>query len=222
MELVSRKRVATSGEVRAIVNGDYPGDPHELIKNMACSLVKELSAELPTFGKKVDRHAALAIFERRLEAWLVRDENATLNDKNPTALPVTILSPTEVVATQKLGALTTLYRYDKEGKLYCVMPKAKKNGRVFPAWQFVDPVPNLLPVVIAALRGVMQFEIHAFFVTQQDHLNELSPAEVLAGLPFESRREVPAEQVRILSLPATERLKRVLDLAREAGRGMVD
>jgi len=133
-----------------------------------------------------------------------------------------MLSPTAVVERQKLTALTTLYRYDKEGKVYCVMPRAKRNGRVFPEWQFVDPVPNLLPQVITALRGVMQFEIHAFLVTQQDELNELSPAEVLAGLPFETRSQVLPEQGRILSLPVAERLKRVLELAREAGQGMAD
>jgi len=50
----------------------------------------------------------------------------------------------------------------------------------------------------------------------------LSPAEVLAGLPFETRSQVLPEQGRILSLPVAERLKRVLELASEAGRGMAD
>ncbi|NML35368.1 hypothetical protein [Paraburkholderia antibiotica] len=222
MELVSKKRVATSGDVRAIVNGSYRGDPHKLIREMASSLVLELTDELPALADRPIWSVALKVFERRLEDWLVHDDVSAPQGARPPALPVTMLSPADVVARQKLSALTTLYRYDKDGKVYCVMPRAKKNGRMFPAWQFVDPVPALLPQVIAELRGVMQFEIHAFFVTEQDELNELSPAEVLAGLPFETRHEIPPEQVRILSLPVAERLGRVLELAREAGQSMSD
>ena len=222
MELVLKKRVATSGDVRAVVNGSYRGDPHMLIKDMASLLVVELSDQLPALADKPIWSVALRVFEQRLEEWLVRDDVSAPGEMKPAALPVAMLSPAEVVARQKLSALTTLYRYDKDGKVYCVMPRAKKNGRLFPAWQFIDPVPSLLPQVIAELRGVMQFELHAFFVTEQDELNELSPAEVLAGLPFETRHAVPTEQTRILSLPVAERLKRVLELAREAGRGMSD
>ncbi|WP_333983730.1 hypothetical protein [Burkholderia gladioli] len=222
MELVTKKRVATSGDVRAVVNGSYRGDPHKLIRDMASALVVELSDELPALADRPIWSVALKVFERRLEDWLVCEDVSASAGMKPAALPVAMLSPAEVVARQKLSALTTLYRYDKDGKVYCVMPRAKKNGRLFPAWQFVDPVPSLLPQVIAELRGVMQFELHAFFVTQQDELNELSPAEVLAGLPFETRHEVPPEQARILSLPVAERLKRVVDLAREAGQSMAD
>jgi hypothetical protein len=223
MALVTKNRdLATSGDVQAVVNGKYSGDPHQLIKDMASSLVSELCSQIPGFVSAPTQGVVLALFERRLENWLVRDDVSAPEKSKPSALPVAMLTPTEVVAKQKVNALTTLYRYDKEGQVYCVMPRAKKNGRVFPAWQFVDPVPNLLPQVIAALRGVMQFEIHAFLVTQQDELNELSPAEVLAGRPFETRREVLPEQDRILSLPVAERQKRVLELARDAGQGVAD
>ncbi|MHA7119901.1 hypothetical protein ACWV16_04390 [Achromobacter xylosoxidans] len=156
------------------------------------------------------------------EDWLVRDANVAWPDDKASALPIALWSPAEVVAKQKLSALTTLYRYDKAGKLYCVKPSAKQNGRMFPAWQFVDPVPSLLPHVITELRGVLQFELHDFFVTQQDDLNELSPAEMLAGLPFENRGAVSPAQSRLLSLSTAERLQRVLTLARYAGRGMTD
>lgn len=130
--------------------------------------------------------------------------------------------PAEVVAKQKLSALTTLYRYDKAGKLYCVKPSAKQNGRMFPAWQCVNPVPSLLPHVIIELRGVLQFEFHAFFVTRSDDLNELSPAAMLAGLPFENRGAVSPAQARLLSLPTAEWLQRVLALSKHAGRSMAD
>lgn len=210
------KPPATTNDVRAIVNGSYPGDPHEVIKSMASTLAKELSP----LQKPGHTNDLLDIIVRQLEAWLVREEYPT-NEK-ATALPIASWSPAEVVARQKLSALTTLYRYDKDGKLYCVKPSAKKNGRVFPAWQFVDPVPNLLPTVIAELRGVLQFEIHAFFVTQQEDLNELSAAEMLAGLPFESRTNVSPAQQRLLSLATADRLHRVLELARRAGKRTAD
>ncbi|CAB3814278.1 hypothetical protein LMG26846_00053 [Achromobacter insuavis] len=218
MGLGLMKHQATTRDVRAIVNGNYPGDPHEVIKSMASSLAKEL-CRLDTRGYPDD---LLDIIERQLEGWLVLKESTTPDDRKSSGLPVATWSPAEVVAQQKLSALTTLYRYDKDGKVYCVMPKTKKNGRVFPAWQFVEPVPSLLQTVIAELRGVLQFEIHAFFVTQQDDLNELSPAEVLAGLPFESRSGVTPGQQRLLSLPTAERLRKVVQLAKVAGRSMTE
>lgn len=156
------------------------------------------------------------------EDWLVSDANVARPDDKASALPIALWSPAEVVVRQKLSALTTLYRYDKAGKLYCVKPSAKQNGRMFPAWQFVDPVSSLLSHVITELRGVLQFGLHAFFVTQQDDLNELSPAEMLAGLPFENRGAVSPAQARQLSLPTVERLQRVLALAKYAGRNMAD
>lgn len=218
MGLGLTKYQATTRDVRAIVNGNYPGDPHEVIKSMASSLAKEL-CQLHTKGYSDD---LLDIIERQLEGWLVLKQSTTPDDQKSSGLPVATWSPAEVVAQQKLSALTTLYRYDKDGKVYCVMPKTKKNGRVFPAWQFVEPVPSLLQTVIAELRGVLQFEIHAFFVTQQDDLNELSPAEVLAGLPFESRNGVTPGQQRLLSLPTAERLRKVVQLAKVAGRSMTE
>lgn len=218
MGLPTRKYQATPKDVRAIVNGSYPGDPHALIQSMASTLAKELSP----LQKPGHTDALLSILVRQLEDWLGCDANLALPEEKATALPVTMWSPAEVVAKQKLSALTTLYRYDKAGKLYCVKPSAKQNGRMFPAWQFVDPVPSLLPHVITKLRGVLQFELHAFFVTQQDDLNELSPAEMLAGLAFENRGAVSPAQARLLSLPTAERLQRVLALARYAGRGMTD
>lgn len=218
MGLPTRKYQATPKDVRAIVNGSYPGDPHAVIQSMASTLAQELSP----LQKPGHTDALLSILVRQLEDWLGCDANLALPEEKATALPVTMWSPAEVVAKQKLSALTTLYRYDKAGKLYCVKPSAKQNGRMFPAWQFVDPVPSLLPHVITELRGVLQFELHAFFVTQQDDLNELSPAEMLAGLPFENRGAVSPAQARLLSLPTAERLQRVLALARYAGRGMTD
>ena len=40
---ILRKPPTTTDDVRAIVNGSYSGDPHEVIKHMASTLAKELS-----------------------------------------------------------------------------------------------------------------------------------------------------------------------------------
>jgi hypothetical protein len=65
-----------------------------------------------------------------------------------------------------------------------------------------DPVPDLLPPVLSALRGALRTELHAFLVTAQDALDELAPAEVLAGAPFETRASVYPIQQRLMQLPA--------------------
>jgi hypothetical protein len=44
--------------------------------------------------------------------------------------------------------------------------------------------------------------LHAFLVTAQDALDELAPAEVLAGAPFETRASVYPIQQRLMQLPA--------------------
>jgi len=56
-------------------------------------------------------------------------------------------------------------------------------------------------------------QVNTFFVSEQDALNELSPAEVLAGLPFEDRAALAPEQSRMLSLPEKVRLNKVNALA---------
>ena len=55
--------------------------------------------------------------------------------------------------------------------------------------------------------------------SEQDALNELSPAEVLAGVPFEDREHVAPEQTRMLSLSAKQRLAKISALARMEAAG---
>lgn len=65
--------------------------------------------------------------------------------------------------------------------LYCVKAVSEQNGRMFPAWQFVDPVPSLCRTSSLSCVGVLQFELPRFSVTQQDDLNELSPVKCWRG-----------------------------------------
>ncbi|GAB7535755.1 hypothetical protein [Burkholderia sp. 3C] len=154
--------------------------------------------------------------ERRLATMLVSDAPTVSH-----ALPVTNLKPSEVVE-QKLVPLSiaSLYRSVDGVRFYCVRPRGQTNGRVFPAWQFVGAVPTLLPTVLEALQGALETEVHAFFVTVCDELNELAPAELLAGKLFEGRGEPHASQRRLLQLPAIERQRRVIDAIPQAGDGV--
>ncbi|RDU95927.1 hypothetical protein DWV00_26880 [Trinickia dinghuensis] len=78
----------------------------------------------------------------------------------------------------------------------------------------------MFPDVLAALRRAARTEVHAFLVTAQDPLNELSPAEMLAGMPFATRTGLHASQSRLLRLPAAERQHRVLGLIELHKRGV--
>ncbi|RFP13902.1 hypothetical protein D0T23_14870 [Duganella sp. BJB475] len=95
-------------------------------------------------------------------------------------------------------------------------------GREFPVWQFVEPVPELIEPVLHQLQNQPNSEIHAFWVGATDEINELSPAELLAGKPFETRRDVHKSQLRLLNLPANERLRKVQELAELYTKGMAD
>ena len=128
------------------------------------------------------------------------------------ALPVDTLTAAELVAQGKVRmSVAELERAFKKNRFYGVV---REEGRAFPAWQFISSVPDVLPDVIAALSE-HKTEIHAFMVTAQDDLNELAPAEVLAGMRFVTQPVLEASQERILRLSATQRKERVLEVARD-------
>lgn len=121
-------------------------------------------------------------------------------------LPVEDLKPAEVIANGLVAmSQASLYRAVLEKKFYSVAPKGLSNGRLFPAWQFVDPVPDLLSPVLERLSHNPPRTIHAFLVTTSDELNELSPAEVLAGRPMATRGKLHPSQDHLLSLPDIKR-----------------
>ncbi|WP_020071107.1 hypothetical protein [Paraburkholderia caledonica] len=158
--------------------------------------------------------------ERRLATMLIPDVGGAAEVVSD-ALPVANLKPSEVVE-QKLVALSiaSLYRSVEAGRFYCVRPRGQTNGRVFPAWQFVEAVPELLPKILDQFRGALETEVHAFLVTARDELNELAPAELLAGKLFEGRGAPHASQRRMLNLPAVERQRRVMDAIPRPGESV--
>lgn len=139
------------------------------------------------------------------------------------SLPATKLKASDVIS-QGLVSLSqaTLYRAAENGRFYFITPRGRSIGREFPAWQFIEPVPELIEPVLHQLENQPSSEIHAFWVGAVDDINELSPAELLAGKLFETRIEVHESQRRLLSLPASERLRKVQELAELYTRGMAD
>ncbi|MGK5004654.1 hypothetical protein [Janthinobacterium sp. LB2P70] len=141
----------------------------------------------------------------------------------PVQLPVSKLKVSDVIGQGWVElSQASLYRAVESQRFYCVTPKGRSIGKEFPAWQFIQPVPELIAPVLAILAGQPSSEIHAFWISSADELNELSPAEMLAGKSFETRTEVHPSQQAQLDLPASERLRKVLAAAKWQHRGMAD
>lgn len=136
-------------------------------------------------------------------------------------LPLDELSTAQVLQ-QRLVDLSqaSLYRAVRERRFYCVRPRGRSNGRLFPAWQFAGLVPELLRPVLEELGDQPATGAHAFFVSALDEFNELAPAELLAGLPFASRPALHPSQQRLLALPPAQRLARVQTAARRYRKGL--
>lgn len=221
MELTT-KRYTAKADLRALVNGAYPGDAKALIDEIAADLLAGLLKRTKSKAGKprvenLDNDVAQEELAARLSSWLVRDRQRPSSDVCHTSLPLTKWNPEKVI--ERIGlSKSTLYRGDHV-QFYCVIPVGKKNGRAYPAWQFVGDVPSHLPMILEIFNGNTRVQVNTFFMSEQDALNELSPAEVLAGLPFEDRSSVFPEQQRMLSLPVKSRLAKVSALARMEAAG---
>ena len=143
--------------------------------------------------------------------------------RTPLQLPVSRLKVSDVIGQGWVQlSQASLYRAVESRRFYCVTPKGRSIGKEFPAWQFVQPVPELIPQVLTLLAGQPSSEIHAFWISSDDELNELSPAEMLAGKSFETRADIHSSQQALLNLPASERLRKVLAAAKWQHGGMAD
>jgi hypothetical protein len=135
------------------------------------------------------------------------------------ALPVEDLKPKEVLLTALVDmSLPSLYRATEQGRFYCLKPRGKSNGRVYPAWQFAGQVPAMLPQVLTWLAEVGEGDIHSRLIVTAEELNGLSPAEVLAGQGFCSRDHLKPAQIRLLALPDARRLDLVKHYLTQAPR----
>jgi hypothetical protein len=215
MELATkRNKGLTKTDLLALVKGQYSGDPAVLLDRVAQDLLKGVSDGLRTSLAKSDKE--LFASEATREAVAASLAEMLLGDgaagpQETKSLPVSRWSPEEVLKRTGMSK-STLYRGDHT-KFYSVIPPAMQNGRAYPAWQFVGDVPSQLPRVLEVLNRKSRIQVNSFFVSERDALNELSPAEVLAGLPFEDRGAIAPEQSRMLSLPEKARQDKVIALA---------
>jgi hypothetical protein len=160
-----------------------------------------------------------------LTGQALREAHALLDNAPPVTpgkLPVSRLKASDVISQRWVDlSPATLYRAAEAGRFYCTTPKGRSIGKEFPVWQFVEPVPELIAPILSHLAERPSSEIHAFWVTAVDELNELSPAEVLAGLPFETRTDLHHSQQAMLALPANVRMRKVEAVAKHP-RSMAD
>lgn len=180
-----------------------------------------VSAQLDIVAQGPERERLIDLATRALDA--ARASLRAASPSIPRQLPVSKLKVSDVIG-QGWVALSqaSLYRAVESQRFYCVTSKGRSIGKEFPAWQFVQPVPELIAPVLAILAGQPSSDIHAFWISSTDELNELSPAELLAGKSFETRAEVHISQQTLLDLPASERLRKVLAAAKWKHRGMAD
>ena len=158
------------------------------------------------------------------QAWVEPDRWADGRPaRSSSVLPVSKLKVSEVIGQGWVElSQASFYRAVDSKRFYCVTPLGRAIGKEFPAWQFVSPVPELIQPVLKRLDDMPSSEIHAFWVIEADELNALAPAEVLAGLPFATRRTIHPSQSAMLRAPAQERARRVAELAEFKLRSVAD
>ncbi len=178
-----------------------------------------VSERMLSLARGIDHPKIMALTEKALREAkaLMSFDVAQLH----RTLPVSKLKASDVIA-QRLVDLSqaTLYRKVENEHFYCTTPKGRSIGKTFPSWQFVEPVPELLGSVLRILGKLPSSEIDAFWVSASDELNDLSPAEVLAGIPFETRGEVLQSQIHLLAQPTNFRLRKVQLMAQQEAEGV--
>lgn len=180
-----------------------------------------VTAQLDILAQGPERQRLIDVATRALHQ--ARASLGAAPSSIPLQLPVSKLKVSDVIEQGWVElSQASLYRAVESQRFYCVTPKGRSIGKEFPAWQFVQPVPELIAPVLAILAGQPGSDIHAFWISSADELNELSPAEMLAGKSFETRAGVHPSQQALLDLPANERLRKVLAAAKWQHRGMAD
>ena len=189
------------------------GWAEQFVERFTHEVEERLAPSMPGAGREALAAAAQQAFDATVIA---------LNRPQPSSasLPVTRLRAADVVA-QGLASMSqaTLYRALEQQRFYSTTPRGKTIGRLFPAWQFVDPVPELIGSILEQLSTLPGSQIHAFWITRADELNELCPAEVLAGIPFETNMSLHPAQRDLLDQPTVVRQQKVSEFARQQSAG---
>lgn len=213
-------------EAYVVESADIPLTQHDrTVLDRFSQLVMERAVAL---AQGPDRPRVLDLVKRAVaevqQTWAGKEEALEVHAAPaPGVLPVSRLKVSEVVGKGWVAlSQASFYRAVESKRFYCVTPPGRAIGKQFPAWQFVPPVPEMIAPVLELLDNLPGSEIHAFWVVEADELNALSPAEVLAGLPFSTRQAIHPSQSAILHAPAQERARRVAGLAESKLRSVAD
>jgi hypothetical protein len=167
-------------------------------------------AVLAKFDELLEQDKAVSASAIARQAVAHALSSFTLIAPPPVVLSVEKLKAEDVIGRGMVGmSLATLYRAVKEHRFYCTREPGRKIMARYPAWQFTAPVPELIGPILKVLADQPGNDIQAFWVTAAVDLSDLSPAEVLAGRPFETRMGLHSSQQRILALPAAKRAQMV-------------
>ena len=218
--------MTTHSETHVVEPSDLPLTQHDrAVLDRFSQLVTERAVAL---AQGPDRKRVLELVKRAVaevqQAWAGMDGEANVHSAcGPEGLPVSKLKVSEVLGQGWVElSQASFYRAVESKRFYCVTPPGRAIGKEFPAWQFVAPVPELISPVLELLDDMPSSEIHAFWVVEADEFNALSPAEVLAGLPFSTRQTIHPSQSTILRASAQERVRRVVELAEFKLRSVAD
>lgn len=221
MEQIAKRKGPSHRDIRV--------DPWQFAEQLASDLDPPLQRAL---GDKAEVAKVMSVVRRVLRDHLRKMPDAPSQDRVGNAssathrshplrdpLPVDELKPKDVLLADLVDmSLPSLYRATEQGRFYCLKPRGKSNGRVYPAWQFAGQVPAMLPQVLTWLAAVGEGDVHTRLVVMVDELNGLSPAEVLAGQGFGSRDYLLPAQARLLALPDARRLDLVRDYLTQTPR----
>ncbi|MCR4469788.1 MULTISPECIES: hypothetical protein [unclassified Burkholderia] len=223
-QVIDERNNVAGIKIRAVLAEGKPLSSTRAVRDVAELFASDIEGSLrgrvpPELVDESFHTLVLTVLEQRLTTMLVIEAGGP--GATSESLPVANLKPSEVIEQGLVQlSIASLYRYVDANRFYCVKPPGQTNGRAFPAWQFVQPVPELLPRILELLRGALTTEVHAFFVTARDELNELAPAELLAGKPFAGRGELHASQKRLLQLAAMERQRLILETIPRRGESV--
>jgi hypothetical protein len=192
------------------------------------NLLKLITVRADELVKGPDRNRVLSLMKRVVDE--VHESLATgrgstevFATKNFVDLPIKKLKVSEIIEQGWVEVpKSSFYRVVDQKRFYGVTRSGGKIGKEFPAWQFVSPVPDLIEPILKMFDGVPDSEIHAFWVSEADELNSLSPAEVLAGLPFATRKTTFSSQTNILNAPVAQRASMVSEFAKLKLRNVAD
>ncbi|PLP98109.1 hypothetical protein [Cupriavidus pauculus] len=127
-------------------------------------------------------------------------------------LPVSGLTPEEVIEQQCVDVPPDeLWHEVAAGRLWASYDGIAKR-RLFPAWQFVEPVSELMPAVMDVLLAADCIDPCDFWESQFGEIADLTPAELLSGKLFAARRSVSIDQADYLAMPDIERQRVVLTM----------